>query len=94
MNLLYVCWYDVVALRQRCLDKTWLFSQVSLSQQKIPGDDVDPPPGVFPLSEPDSSQPGPDLPTDQKQIVRISLQSQLCLDVPPDSNQNSTLSCD
>ena len=67
------------------------FSTLSLSLWKISDDDV--PPGVFPLSNTDSSQPQPGLQTDQKQTVWFGLQSLLCLHVPPDSTQNSTLGC-
>ena len=67
------------------------FSTLSLSLWKISDDDV--PPGVFPLSDPHSSQPSPDLQTDQKQTVWFNLQSPLGLHVPADSNQNSDLCC-
>ena len=69
-----------------------LFSPPPLSlRETSEGDDV--PPGLSPLSDADSSQPGPDLPSGQKQTVWFSLQSYLGLHVPPDGNQNSTLGC-
>ena len=68
-----------------------ILSHHSLSLSKISNAGV--PPGLFPLSEPHSSQPLSDLQTDQKQTVWFSLQSPFGLHVPPDSNQNSALGC-
>ena len=56
-------------------------------------EDDDVPAGLSPLSDSDSSQPGPDLPSGQKQTVWFSLQSHLGLHVPPDGSQNSTVGC-